>query len=249
MNEVPYTMVGGSYPAFNGTIGIGYIGLGTTGIKETILIGITPEVTGAEGSYTNSAINISYGAKVNALPYLSNLNTCFFNDTKIGANLKLISQGFTGNSTFEAGKGSGYGVDFGAVCGINEETTAGLMIKNLIASKVSGDDLPLGITIGVVKKFMRYNILTTLDAELNRTLLLHVGCEWSPNQLVRLRAGLDQKPSAASTITNLAAGIGFNFKSFTFDYAYHTYAELSEFATHFFSIGYIAEEKESKEVR
>ena len=56
-----------------------------------------------------------------------------------------------------------------------------------------------------------------------------------------MRFGLDQKPSAGGTLTNLAAGVGLGFKGFTFDYAYHTYAELSEFTTHFLSIGYMGE--------
>ncbi|HTY13176.1 MAG TPA: hypothetical protein VMD02_03195, partial [Candidatus Omnitrophota bacterium] len=78
----------------------------------------------------------------------------------------------------------------------------------------------------------------------------HAGAEWSPITLIKLRAGVDQKPSAGSSITNLAAGLGVNFKGFTFDYAYHTYAELSEFATHYFSIGYSPElvKKEVKPV-
>jgi hypothetical protein len=37
--------------------------------------------------------------------------------------------------------------------------------------------------------------------------------------------------------------MGVNVKGFTFDYAYHTYAELSELTTHFFSIGWVGEAK------
>ena len=236
MSEVPYTMVGGSYPGLNGTLGIGYVGLGVSGINETTIVSGTPEITGNQGSFTNSAINISYAQAIN--------NISIFKDPKVGATLKLISQGFSGTSSFEAGKGTGFDIDLGAIANINEDMTAGLILKNIIpGNNFQSDEIPMVVQGGITKTFSKYNVLTALDAEYNRTILFHAGAEWNPIQLLKLRAGLDQKPDAGSTITNLAAGLGVTFKGFTFDYAYHTYAGLSDFSTHYFSIGYVGEEK------
>jgi len=244
MSEVPYTMFGGSYPLLNGTLGFGYVGLGVSGIKEAYLSGGTPEVTGKEGSFTNSALNLSYATDLEKVPYLNKMGTGIFREAKVGATFKLINQGFSGTASFEGGGGTGFDLDLGTQAKINEDTTAGLTVKNLIpGNNFKSDELPMSITAGVSKNFTKFNLLTAMDAEISRTLLFHLGCEWNPIQLLKIRLGLDQKPSAGSSITNLAAGMGISFKGFTFDYAYHTYAELSEFTTHFFSIGYVGEEK------
>lgn len=236
MSEVPYTMVGVSYPVLNGSIGIGYVGLGITGINETTLVNGTPEITGNQGSFNNSAINISYAQPIQ--------NVSIFKDPKVGATLKLISQGFSGTASFDAGKGSGFDVDLGAIASIGEDMTAGLTVKNIIpGNNFKSDEIPMVVQGGVTKTFSKYNLLTALDAEYNRTILFHAGAEWNPVQMVKVRLGFDQKPSAGSTLTNLAAGLGLSFKGFTFDYAYHTYAELAEFTTHYFSIGFVGEEK------
>ena len=62
-----------------------------------------------------------------------------------------------------------------------------------------------------------------------------------------LRAGVDQKPTATTAgpgvESDLTIGVGIKIGGFTFDYAYHTYAGLSDFSTHYFSIGYVGEEK------
>ena len=246
MSEVPYTVVGGSYPLLNGTIGIGYVGLGVSGIKETVLVGSTPEVTGNEGTFANSAINISYAGSMDNIPYLNKVGTGIFKDTKLGATVKLVSQGFSSSPSMEGGGGSGFDLDLGALCSINEDTTAGLTIKNIIpGNNLKSDELAMGITAGVAKKFAQWNLLTAVDAEISRSFLLHAGAEWTPIQMIRLRLGLDQKPNAGSSATNVAAGLGVNFKGFTFDYAYHTFADLSEFSTHFFSIGYVGEPKKA----
>ena len=243
-SEVPYTMVGGSYPVLNGTVGIGYVGLGVSGIKEAVLVGITPEVTGNEGNFANSSLNISYAGNMGNIPYLNKISTGIFKDTKLGATLKLVSQGFSNSPSMEGGGGSGFDVDLGALCSVSEDTTAGLTIKNIVpGNNLKSDELAMDITAGVARRFSQWNLLAAADAEMARSFLLHVGCEWNPIEMIKLRLGLDQKPNAGSTSTNLAAGLGVTFRGFTFDYAYHTFTDLNEFATHFFSIGYVGEAK------
>ena len=236
-SEVPYTMVGGSYPVLNGTVGIGYVGLGVSGIKEAVLVGITPEVTGNEGNFANSSLNISYAKDLQ-------MNFGMLKETKVGATVKLVSQGFSNAPSMEGGGGSGFDVDLGALASLDNDTTAGLTIKNIIpGNNLKSDELAMDITAGVARRFSQWNLLTAADAEIARSFLLHAGCEWNPIEMVRVRLGLDQKPNAGSTSTNLAAGLGVTFRGFTFDYAYHTFTDLNEFATHFFSIGYVGEAK------
>jgi hypothetical protein len=235
MTEVPYTIIGASYPALNGTIGIGYVGLGISGINETILVNGTPEITGAQGSYTNSAINLSYATE------LKNVSYGIIKSPDVGATLKIISQGLSGGS-FEGGGGTGFDLDLGARSRLTEDMTAGFVVKNIIpGNNFKSDEIPMVIQGGVTKAFNKYNLLTALDAEYNRTILFHAGCEWNPIRLLKLRLGLDQKPDAGSTTTNLAAGLGVSFGGFAFDYAYHTYAGISDLSTHYFSIGYVGE--------
>jgi hypothetical protein len=237
MTEVPYTVIGASYPALNGTIGIGYVGLGVSGINETILVNGTPEVTGGQGSYANSAINLSYATE------LKNVSYGMIKSPDVGATLKIINQGLSGGS-FEGGGGTGFDLDLGARSRITEDMTAGVLIKNIIpGNNFKSDEIPMSIQGGVTKAFGKYNLLTALDAEYNRTILFHAGCEWNPIRLLKLRLGLDQKPDAGSTTTNMAAGLGISFGGFAFDYAYHTYAGISDLSTHYFSIGYVGEEK------
>jgi hypothetical protein len=243
MQEVPYTLLGASYPALNGNLGLGYVGLGVSGIRETVLVNGVPDITGNEASFSNTAVLMSYATDFEKVPYLNRISTGTFKNIKIGTTLKLLSQGFDGTASFEAGNISGFDLDLGAIAEINEDTTAGLTIKNIIpGNNINEDEIPMIINAGIARRFRNYNLAMALDAEFSRGLLFHLGCEWNPIQILKLRAGLDQKPSAGSSATNLAMGLGVNYRGFTFDYAYHTYAELAEFSTHFFSLGYIGED-------
>jgi len=190
-------------------------------------------VTGGEGSFGAREFNLSYAKDLGK--------------AKVGVNLKLVSQGFSGTPSFEGGNGSGFDLDLGALTFLNEETKVGLTLKNLIpGNNLRGDELPMVIVGGVSRFFPGQKLTGALDAEINRTLLLHAGLEWNPVELLKVRVGLDQKPSFGGSITNFSTGLGLTYRGFSFDYAYHTYAELGEFSTHFFSLGYVGEEKKGK---
>jgi hypothetical protein len=242
LGEVPYTVFGGSYPVGPGTMGIGYVGIGVSGIMETNVVSGTPEITGNSGSFTNSSINVSYASELKDLPYLSALKIGNLTDPKLGATLKLVNQGFSGMASAEGKGGSGIDLDLGAIADIDPDTKVALTLKNIIpGNNFGGDEIPLRMIFGLSKNYPNTNLLTTIDLEYNRSLLMNFGVEWSPAQVLRLRAGLDQEPNAGSILSNFTAGLGLIFRGFTFDYAYHTYAELNEFSSHFFSIGYRGE--------
>ncbi|MCX5725727.1 MAG: S-layer homology domain-containing protein, partial [Candidatus Saganbacteria bacterium] len=72
------------------------------------------------------------------------------------------------------------------------------------------------------------------------------GAEFWPTKNVALRIGLDQDPATLSeSIGNLTGGVGFKYSGFEFNYAYHTYSNINENTTHFFSISYLGEEKKN----
>lgn len=101
IGEVPYIVLGGAYKTTYGTIGLGYIGASTGGIKETVLdSGGIPQITGAEASYGNTTLVLSYGNDAKNVNYVNNLKFLTDKEAKVGANLKLVSYGFSGGSSF-----------------------------------------------------------------------------------------------------------------------------------------------------
>ncbi len=239
INEIPYIVLGGAWKTHFGILGIGYVGASTGGIKETILAGSTPEVTGNEADYGNTNLVFSYGNEAKNVSLINRIAFLTDRNAKVGANLKFVSQGFSGAPSFEGSGSSGFDLDIGTIIPINENLNSSFSIKNIIpGNNLKNDELPMSIIGGVAYKLPERNLLTAADAEIsNLGFLLHLGAEWNPVPPLFLRGGLDQKPEGF----NLALGVGTKFRGFTFDYAYHTYAELSEFTTHFFSLGYVGE--------
>ncbi|OGC05698.1 hypothetical protein A2230_00035 [candidate division WOR-1 bacterium RIFOXYA2_FULL_36_21] len=240
LTEVPYTLVGLSQNMLEGTVAVGYVGLGMSGIQETVLVNGTPEATGNEASFGNSVFNISYSTDIEKVDIFNRINTGIFRDIKMGASVKFINQGYSGGGTsFSSGNKSGLDVDLGLISKIGKNETVGLAIKNILpGNNIGAEELPMSITAGFSNKFEKLNLLLAVDLEVRDSYLFHVGCEWKPIEFISLRGGIDQSPSGGEVVTNTATGVGINIKGFTFDYAYHTYAELVEFSTHYFSIGY-----------
>lgn len=243
MAEVPYNVVATSIPMWGGTIGAGYSGLQVSGIRESVLVGGIPQMTGNEGSFNNSSVNLAYATDVSNIPMFSKLKA--WASTRAGISIKMVRQGFSGFTSVEAMENNGYDMDLGLITNINDETNFGLSLKNIIPGKNLGkDELPMSVKAGISKYFPNLKLLTDLDIDIeaDRNLLVRAGCEWSIAEQLKLRLGLDQKPNAGSTITDMAAGIGLSFKGMSFDYAYHTFAGLPELATHFFSISIAGDE-------
>ncbi len=237
MAEVPYNVVGVSMPMWGGSFGLGYAGLQVGGIRETVMVGGVPEMTGNEGSFNNSSVNLVYATDLISIPFFSKAKV--LSSAKAGVSVKMVSQGFSGFSSFEARELNGFDIDLGMITKINEETKFGLAFKNIIpGNNLGNDELPMSVNAGISRYFTNAKLLADLDIDIvsDRALLFRGGCEWSPVDLLKLRLGFDQKPNAGSAMTNMSAGVGLEFKTFSFDYAYHTFAGLPELSTHFFSI-------------
>jgi len=248
MEEIPYTVIGVSFRALEGNIGIGYVGLTTSGIEGAVLVGNTPEATGEEASYNNSTLVLNYATDANRVPLLQGVQLFRDINLRVAAGLKLISEGFQGGGDAFDATGSGYDLDLASIFDITEDISGGLVMKNIIPGdnirwKNSGNELPMVISPGVIWKLSDLNLNLGLDGELieSRGFYWHVGSEWWPVEFAALRAGIDQKPSAGKVTNNFSLGLGTRYEGFTFDYAYHTYEDVADFTTHYFSIGFIGE--------
>jgi hypothetical protein len=239
INEIPYLVLGGARRTHLGVFGIGYIGASIGGIREAVLVGSTPEVTGNEADFGNSTLVLSYATEVKNVLYLKDIMFLRKKNAKVGANLKYVSLGFSGAPSFEGNSASGFDLDIGTIIPMDEKLTYSVTVKNLIpGNNVKNDELPMSIIGGVSYLIPDRNLTTAADAELGpRGLAYSLGAEWAINSILRLRGGLSQKPDVFA----YAFGVGTRFRGFTFDYAFHTYAELAEFNTHYFSLGYIGE--------
>ena len=229
LGEIPYMMAAGTYKAQSGVFGVGYLGASVSGIAETILVNGTPEITGQTGNYANNVMVLSY----------ANHSTFVEKDISYGINLKLLSQGFSGTQSFEAGKSNGIDLDFGILTPINNVVSASFALKNLLpGNNMGNDELPMSINAGIGYK-MKEDLFLALDSEIGGNgFLLKSGLEWNPIEMLFLRGGIDQARGGM----DYAFGLGTKVKGFKFDYAYHTFAGISEFSSHFFSIGYLGEE-------
>lgn len=240
LGEVPYVMAGGAYKTNYGVVGIGYVNASVGGIREATLVNGVPEITGNEANYGSSTLLIGVANDAKAVNYINNLKFLTDRGAKVGLTLKVVNQGFSGAASFEGANGSGFDLDLGTIVPINDRLTSSFSIKNLIpGNNVKGDELPMAISGGLAYQLPERKLMTAADAEYTtRGLLLHLGAEWNPLTLLFVRGGLDQKADGF----NYSLGLGTRYCGFSFDYAYHTYAGLSEMTTHYFSIGFVGEE-------
>lgn len=240
LGEVPYVMAGGAYKTNYGVVGIGYVNASVSGIREATLVNGVPEITGNEANYGSSALLIGFANDAKAVNYVNNLKFLTDRGAKVGLTLKVVNQGFSGAASFEGASGSGFDLDLGTIVPINDRLTSSFSIKNVIpGNNVKGDELPMAISGGLAYQLPERKLMTAADAEYTtRGLLLHLGAEWNPLNMLFVRGGLDQKADGF----NYSLGLGTRYSGFSFDYAYHTYAGLSEMTTHYFSIGFVGEE-------
>jgi hypothetical protein len=114
------------------------------------------------------------------------------------------------------------------------------------------ESLPATLKLGCCLNLNK-NLQLNIDNDMfitsrNRQSLIHCGLEWTPMDLVGLRAGIDQDIGGKGLSNNLTAGVGLNLEDLRFDYAYHTYDGLSDNDTHYFSLTYGVGQKNKKAV-
>ncbi|MEA3493155.1 MAG: hypothetical protein U9R38_02065 [Candidatus Margulisiibacteriota bacterium] len=236
LNEIPYMVLGGAWKTRYGYWGVGYVSAAAGGIKETLLINGTPEITGNEANFSTSSIILSYANDAKEMELINRIGFLTDRDATVGFNLKLVSYGFNGAPSFEGQDANGFDLDVGTIFPIRENTHGSVTIKNFLpGNNIKSDEMPMTIVGGVANETPEKNLLTAVDAEYGSAgFLFRLGAEWNPKEPLFIRGGLDQTADGF----DLAFGVGTKIRGFTFDYAYHTYTNLSEFSTHYFSFGY-----------
>lgn len=227
--DLNYVVLGGSNQFAFGKMGLGVISTGTGQI-------ISPSPAGASYfDYYDRLFILSYAKSE---PVLIGENRLF-----AGINLKYFQKGFSGS---ENNSGRGIDIDLGFVMAMKNGLFLGMTAQNILPTYITwdtgaNDSIPAVLKAGASKKFMEEKLLVAIDADIpagrSIPLTFHAGCEFSANQYLSLRAGLDQNISASSSVsTNLSAGVGLFLQKISFDYAYRPFSEASLSAVHFVSI-------------
>lgn len=254
LGDINYVLIGAANESPLGKFGVGYVNATVTAIPLTRLVGSGPSLEAEQYDLTDfgsSLILFSYGSKLNRF-----LRNGAGQNVSLGATLKLLAQGFSGGGTaMQNATGSGLDADLGFLWETNSRSSLGLTVQNFLPATFGGkftwqkngvvEGLPLIIRIGGHFLF-RDNLDLMADYEKSQAVgrpgVFHLGSEFWPIETLALRLGLDQKPRATESgvgvDNNLTAGVGLAFGGFTFDYAYHQFGELTQNATHFFSLGY-----------
>ncbi|MCU0641195.1 MAG: S-layer homology domain-containing protein [Candidatus Margulisbacteria bacterium] len=261
LNLYDYSQFAAVYPTLYGTFGLSYGGSSISfsfPSSEVIVIGDEIRIipTGeVSGKYSNTALLISYANRLRTDWISDLLRADRFNDIEIGTTLKLLSQDLAATG-IRGNKASGMEVNLGALYQVFPNLKIGAAVHNALPTSMGGkivwsstqiETLPATLKLGAAYRPVK-NVELTLDRDqqLTRTdlsPLIHAGAEWFPNQNVAVRAGLDQSHSvdiagAPAIANDLAMGVGFLFNGFRFDYAYHTFNDLADNATHYFSLTY-----------
>jgi hypothetical protein len=253
MDDVDYQMLSGSWPTALGTIAFGYASEGLSAIPlSQITIG-SVEPTGENAEYYDRVMVL-------------NLSHSLSERLSVGVNGKLFSRGVAGVDRLSNSYATGFDMDLGVFMRVNNWSNCGVTLQNALPTSMGGkllwndskleEPIPAVVKAGasfqIWGKHSPYKmgiqrLLLNIDGDffpkIQQPPLYHTGLEWWPNNLMALRIGMDQAYGTASGVrNNLAYGLGLYVRGFTFDYAYHEFSDLSNDASHFFSIGYIGEE-------
>ncbi|HVN67186.1 MAG TPA: S-layer homology domain-containing protein, partial [Candidatus Sulfotelmatobacter sp.] len=254
LNLYNYSQISALYPTRIGTFGIGYGGSRNEfsfPSSEVIVIGDEMRIipTGeVSGKYDNTAVLLTYANHLS--PNFWNLN-----DIELGGSLKLLAQDLAATGIPE-NTASGMELNLGALYPVNQKLRFGAAVLDALPASMGGkitwssglvETLPATLKLGFsYRPNPGLELLLDQDRQITRRdvpTLTHVGAEWFLSDAVAVRAGLDQSLSADTSgnpaVSNdLSLGLGLMYNGFRFDYAYHTYNNLTDNATQYFSLTY-----------
>ena len=260
LGEFNYLNIGAASPTKYGGMGIGYVG---SGISFTVPLGNVELPDGRIVPSTQESVTYDQNNQVLLLSW-GNEIPFPISKFSIGATVKVFSFHLSGPGITN-GSASGNEVDLGIKYAPDHPFSAGLLLSDALPVDMGGkitwgngtvEKFPavakLGGSINILgKKGLRmlgdHELNLNLDSELyvkrpSIPLLFHTGVEWSPNELIDIRGGIDQtlitENNSLVAANNLTAGIGIYFNDFRFDYAFHQYNQVSSNDTHYFSISY-----------
>ena len=186
-----YDYLGWATPLQNGTIGLNYLSLATPGIIAT---------DGTEHSASVRVLYLGYGQEINGW--------------RLGITGKYLEESVLESAGGSAG--TAWSLDFGVQKDLNRNFKVGLVLQDLIGSKIKWgtgyeEDIPLNYRLGL--GYLKDNFLITMETEQALDYSVnHFGLEYSLNEFVKLRTGLRN--------ADLTAGVGLAKGMWGFDYAY-----------------------------
>ena len=271
INEYNYLNFGAATPTPLGTLGIGYVGsdISYTAPAATYEvvdgIRIIPSTTeGVNFGYNNRVILLSLSRPVFEVP--------------VGMTFKFFQVDMSGPGITD-GTARGMDVDLGVHYRFSPFFKTGLVLQNILPANMGGkivwgtkteESLPSVLKIGAEVRMLgeeglnqlgKHELSLNMDGDFtplrqNLPALYHLGLEWSPNEFMDLRAGVDQETvgrsetgSALDVSNNLTLGVGLYVRDFRFDLAYHQYNQVSENDTYYFSISYGVSKKKAPELK
>ena len=193
-----------------GKVGIGYMRVGLEGLQRASLSAeLRPIASGDEFSILNSALLLSYSENLGRFTGLTD------------SPLRAIDLGITGkiiNQVIDQETVSGFGLDVGMQCLINQHFQFAAVAYNALAPAITWSTGTLEVFTAKLKLGMRYlpveNLMFTADTDVlgYQKFGVHLGSEYWVNSLLAFRAGYDKE--------SLSMGLGIDYEGFKFDYAY-----------------------------
>jgi hypothetical protein len=133
---------------------------------------------------------------------------------RLGLNLKIVRQ------TLWNEKGSGIGLDIGALYEPMYNLMVGVMAQNLISPKIklleNSNSIPRKVSFGLAYKIMDEKILlaSAIDKAGGRSVKFHLGAEIHPVKDLAIRAGY------TTDTGEISAGIGVRISVIQLDYGF-----------------------------
>jgi len=245
LEDIYYREYSVAIPTSFGTFGMGYITTGVNGISQQTTI--TGESTNTD--YYDSLFLVSYSTPLGRFFQ-------YWNNVFAGINFKVFNRGYSGGTNQYA---SGFSSDFGLKAILSPYLSLGLSAQNFLPVSLGGvirlnsgaeESLSSITKVGIairpapLNRTLLIAVDTDFPAQSSRPVTSHLGIEWKPNNLMALRAGMDESIDAATATRKSwspAYGISFGYGGLRIDYAYHPYYNDPGLATTYVSLSYIGQ--------
>lgn len=198
VKDIGYHTFSTAYPSHYGTVGFNFAYLSVGDIQV---------VQDASGPTGETFQDKEMGA---ILSYANSITE----QVRLGLNLKYVQQ-----DLFDQ-KGSGIGMDIGAIYEPMYNLMIGLMAQDLVTPKITLKDAsyspPRKVAFGISYKMLddRIILATSIDKASGRSAKFHIGAEGHPLKDFSIRSGY------TSDTGEFSAGIGFRISFIQLDYGF-----------------------------
>ncbi len=212
LEEISYTNLVVAQPFRRSTWGlsVNYINVGM--IEETTLS--DPAGTGRIFNPADYIFSASYAEKLTP-------------DLYYGMNAKYMNENLDGDVV------QGVALDFGLLAGFGS-LRLGCNARNSLGG-LGSDGLSRNFGFGIAYKFPSMVLAADVNMPNDNKSSLHMGAEYSINDILFLRTGVNSKASGGIAVGE-GTGLGLRWKDMQFDYAYLPYGALGN--AHLFSFSF-----------